>query len=73
MSSPPELDTTDAPVQDVTEDWLLQNLYQMVTMIVLNELNLNILGTFGWDTALFSNVTLSAGSISFYVLETLFA
>lgn len=46
----------------------------MVSMIVLNEMNLGgALGALGWDTALFSNVSLSAGSIAMYTLEALFA
>ena len=74
MSEKPELDTTVQKVEDVSEDWLLDNLYQMATMIILNELHLSfLLGELGWDTAMFSNVTLSAGSVAFYVLEALFA
>jgi len=46
----------------------------MMSMIFINELGLAELAAgVGWDAALYSNLSFSVGSISFYALETLFA
>lgn len=45
--APADLDTTDQRVistDTVDKEWLLQNTYQLLSMLVLNRLHLDVLG-----------------------------